>query len=144
MITLGRGLSNSLIVLEFLRRDEEFQRDHSISVGTFTNCREEGLTFILSGMYDGDKYIPCVNDMTFTWCIYEHRNSDSIIINGKKGFVCFSGDLPYAADSKWTYLAEFKYNEHYQCADRLMELIKERAILAKDAYYKMYPKEIVK
>ncbi len=113
MITLNRGLTNSLIVLELLRNDEELEGVY-ISVGTFTNCRECGLTFMVHSA-DYKQF--------FTFCIYEHRNSDSIIINGKPGMVSLNGDLPYAADDKYTYLAEFGYNHYYECAVKLREMI---------------------
>ncbi len=113
MITLSQGLKNSLIVLEHLRDNTDL-KDINIIIGTFTNCRECGLTFLMS---EGNK--------AFTWCVYEHRNSDSIIINGKEGYISCAGELPYIADSKWEYLAEFKYNEHYECAIKLAEMFTE-------------------
>jgi len=112
MITLESGLSSSLIVLEHLRGIAELQ-DIDISVGTFTNCREVGLTFFViakSGEY-------------FTWCVYEHRNSDELIINGKSGHHGKLGDLPYMSDSKYDYLSSFSYDEHKDCADKLAEMI---------------------
>jgi hypothetical protein len=78
MITLERGLRNSLIVLEYLRDMEEL-KDINITIGTFTNCREVGLTFAV------------LEKKNFTFCVYEHRNSDSIIINGAPGFICNAG-----------------------------------------------------
>lgn len=110
MITLESGLKNSLIVLEHLRSMEKL-RDINITVGTFTNCRECGLTFRLG--------FP----KPFTWCVYEHRNSDEIILNGKEGYITLNGDLPYTADSKSIYLASFSYNQHFKCAKELSKLI---------------------
>lgn len=110
MITLSNGLKNSLVVLELLRDNEELA-NIPITVGTFTNCRECGLTFMVMGK------------KSFTWCIYEHRNSDGIIINGKEGYICLNGELPYIGNSKYEYLAEFKYNQHYEVARKLTELI---------------------
>ena len=109
MITVMAGLKNSLLVLECLRNNEDL-KDVDIQVGTFTNCRECGLTFIVN---KGLKY--------FTYCVYEHRNSDAIIVNGKEGYVTVSGDLPYAADDKYIYLAEFEYGEAQKTADFLAE-----------------------
>jgi hypothetical protein len=113
MITLESGLKNSFIVLEFLRDNPEL-KDISVSIGAFTNCRECGLTF---------KVMERKDCKTFTWCIYEHRNSDSIIINGKKGYISMSGDLPYKSDSKWDCIKSFDYNQHYECANFLAEEI---------------------
>lgn len=110
MITLSQGLLNSLFVLEYLRNNEDL-KGIDIDVGTFTNCRECGLTF----KYYGKK--------SFTWCVYEHRNSDSIIINGKEGYISMSDDLPYMADSKYKYLAEFSYNQHFKCSEKLAKMI---------------------
>ena len=114
MITLSMGLKNSIIVLEHLRNMEE-PEDTPISIGTFTNCRECGYTFLV--MNEKGK--------AFTWCIYEHRNSDSIIINGKKGYVSLNGDLPYIGKTSSDCIASFDWNEHWECADKLKELIKE-------------------
>lgn len=122
MLQISKGLSISLIILEILRNFDELN-DIDIIVGTFTNCRECGLTF---AMFEGRV------DDHFTFCVYEHRNSDNIIINGKKGLISMNGDLPYCADSKWKFLAEFNYNEHYQCAVALKDLILEKYRLAKN------------
>ena len=111
MITLSNGLKNSLVILELLRDDENLQ-DIPISVGTFTNCRECGLTFMVMGK------------TSFTYCVYEHRNSDEIIINGKKGCISVNGDLPYIGDTKYDCLAKFNYNQYYEAAEKLRELIK--------------------
>jgi hypothetical protein len=115
MIQLAEGLKNSLIVLEHLRSNEELAKEKIyIAVGTFTNSRECGLTFKV--MEKGK---------SFTWCVYEHRNSDDLIINGKKGYISSNGELPYITDSKNDYLAEFGYNQHAECADKLTKLILE-------------------
>lgn len=119
MITLSKGLVNSLIVLEHLRNNENL-KEIDIHVGAFTNCREVGLTFAVASTYKNGKY----HGVTpFTWCIYEHRNSDEIIINGKEGYVSLNGDLPYKADSKHVYLQSFSYHEHMKAADKLAEFI---------------------
>lgn len=111
MIYLDSGLKNSLIVLEFLRN---MNVEKHVAVGTFTNCRECGLTFRVME-----------NGRAFTWCVYEHRNSDDIIINGKEGYVSSNGDLPYMADDKWSYITLFSYNQHYEVAEKLASLINE-------------------
>ena len=63
------------------------------------------------------------NGETFTFCTYEHRNSDSIIINGKKGYISIAGNLPYKSDNKYEYLDSFAFDQHYQAANRLYALI---------------------
>ena len=114
MINIGAGLLHSFVILEHLRNDRELVRI-PIDVGCFTNCREEGLVFRIMNN----------NGKSFTWCVYEHRNSDEIIINGKEGYVSVAGDLPYKGDSKYIYIASFKYNQHYEAAEKLSKLIQE-------------------
>ncbi len=124
MVQVSAGLKNSLIVLEHLRYDQEFNRKYEVNVGCFTNCREVGLTFALLGAYDEAGKYHSVD--AFTFCIYEHRNSDEIIINGKAGYVSFNGELPYGGETKYDYLAHFSYNQHYEAAEKLKELIEEK------------------
>lgn len=112
MINLENGLKNSLIILEHLRNNKDL-KNVNINVGTFTNCRECGLTFKVMEK----------NTKSFTWCIYEHRNSDFIIINGKQGYISMNGELPYKGNSQYSYLAEFHWNQHLECANKLAELI---------------------
>jgi len=116
MIRYSAGVRNSVIVLEHLRAYEDELADASITVGTFTNCREQGFTFQVWNSNTGEY---------FTYCVYEHRNSDQIIINGKKGIISCAGDLPYIEDSKYVYISKFPYNKHYECAEHLKDLIVE-------------------
>ena len=109
MINLCQGLINSLIILEILRDDEELNKK-DVYVRCFQNLREMGLTFTTGEM---------------TYCIYEHRNSDSIVINGKKNWSGGAGDLPYMTDSKWETVKTFSYNEHLKCAECLIKLLLE-------------------
>lgn len=125
MITLASGLVNSLIILEFMRNNEEI-RHIDIAVGAFTNCREAGLTYKVTGYNKDNKYVPCEN---FTFCTYEHRNSDEIIINGKPGYINLNGDLPYKEGDKYHFIASFRYNQHYEAANKLAELIKEKTLI---------------
>lgn len=124
MIYLSSGLKNSFIVLEYIRNNEELNSLCDIEVGTFTNGRECGLTFHLLGYNDddGNVMMGSIND-SFTYCVYEHRNTDEIIINGKSGYVHFNGDLPYKGESKNEYIASFKYNDHGKCAEKLASLM---------------------
>lgn len=111
-----KGLLVSEKVLKHLRANKHFKKmEGTVHVGTFTNCREVGLTYMAESK--GGKY--------FTWCTYEHRNSDSIILNGKTGFVTNLGDLPYKSDSKWDYIAEFGPGCEEECSRKLAaEIIK--------------------
>ena len=114
MIILSSGLKNSLLVLEHLRDNPDL-KEIDVVIGAFTNCRECGLTFLVMGK----------DAKSFTWCVYEHRNSDQIIINGKEGYITINGDLPYGWDSKYQYIADFDYNQHYEVAEKLAKLIIE-------------------
>ena len=117
MITLKSGLKHSLLVLEHLRNNEDL-KNTTVDVGCFSNCRECGLTFI----------VPNAKYEYKTFCVYEHRNVDSIIINGKEGYVNISGDLPYVSDNKNDYIGEFEYGNHQECAENLAKLILEHSL----------------
>ena len=111
----SQGLLVSEKVLKFVKRElNSFKSNGSnVYIGTFTNLRECGLTYMC---YDKGR--------TFTFCTYEHRNSDGIIINGKEGLVCANGELPYGGN-KWDCLASFNCGEYEQAGMKLAELIKE-------------------
>jgi hypothetical protein len=113
MITIDEGLKYSLKILKYLRKNKNIKKI-PIYIGTFTNCREQGLTFRVSLNNSCD---------AFTWCVYQHRNSDDIIINGKEGFITMNGDLPYSGDSSHTYLASFRYDKFEECANKLAKMI---------------------
>lgn len=94
-------------------RDYKFwnAEDPTLEVGEFYNCREEGFTYsLLNGK----------QDMVF--CVYEHRNSDSIIINGCKRENMKSYG-PYNGGSKWDYLYSFGYGEYSDCVEKLVEVM---------------------
>jgi hypothetical protein len=80
----------------------------SLVIGSFDNCREYGNTY-------------SIKDSNFTYCIYEHRNSDSIIING-----CKNQDIkpygPYKGD-KWDYLESFNYGQIQETVNKLYEYL---------------------
>lgn len=116
LITSKEGLKISLEVLKRLKRRPEI-KEYKITVGCFTNCREVGLTF-----YPGIKGEKILNKSK-TFCVYEHRNSDDIIINGKNGYVSFNGELPYKAGDKWDYLASAGYREYDKATDLLVKEI---------------------
>jgi len=84
-----------------------------VEVGEFDNCREYGYTYrVVNGEQD------------ITFCVYEHRNSDDIIING-----CRTKDVkeygPYNGESKYDFLFGFRYNQHQDCANKLAECLRE-------------------
>ncbi len=113
MVRLNEGLKVALIVLECIR-DSDDLKDIEVGVGALMNCREQGLTFYAANKKH--KY--------FTWCVYVHRNSDSIILNGKAGLLSAAGELPYKGD-KWECIASFSYDNHLACAENLIKEIKD-------------------
>ena len=84
-IQYSAGLNNSLRVLNYLKK---YKNIGEIYVNTLQNGRETGLTFIVERKNNNVEQ----KDF-FTFCVYEHRNSDEIIINGKEGFLSY--ELPY-------------------------------------------------
>ena len=114
-ISVSKGLEVTLKILKLIKKRKDLLCD--VSIGAFTNCRECGLTYMVT---EGN-----FNDW-FTFCTYEHRNSDKIIINGAQGLISMNGELPYNGDSKWDYLASFEYNDYEGAVDKLVELINEK------------------
>lgn len=110
MIKLNSGLQDSLVILEILRNSYDL-RNIGIYVGTFMNCREMGLTFTV---YDK-------TDKPFTWCVYESRGGDNIVINGRKDFFHISDTLPYC--DNYRNLAEFDFGEYHEAAAKLTDMI---------------------
>lgn len=74
------------------------------TVGLFDNCREYGLTFESGG---------------WTFCVYEHRNSDSICIEG-----CPTDEVksygPYGGVDNYDTIACFQYDTHTSDVARVM------------------------
>lgn len=134
-VELKQGLVNSMIVLELLRNDEQLNRCCEIYVECFINCRECGLTFTLHYCKDDNEKIFYPKfDNRWTYCVYEHRNSDQIIINGKKNWTSWNGDLPYSEDNAHKYFASFNYGEHYKAYQWLKDkFLEERKQIIYDA-----------
>ena len=94
-----------------IAKDDDYKfweaENPALEIGEFDNCRETGFTYSLLG---GKQ------DMVF--CIYEHRNSDNIIING-----CLRGDVkehgPYNGSTKYDYLRNFGCDDYNGCAEQL-------------------------
>lgn len=80
-----------------------------LEITTFDNCRETGYTYSLK---DGEQ------DNVF--CVYEHRNSDQICING-----CKREDVkpygPYSGETKWDVLFSTGYGCYHETAEKLVE-----------------------
>lgn len=79
-----------------------------IEFGTFDNCREYGLTVTA-----GD----------WTFCAYEHRNSDQIHIEG-----CPTTDIqewgPYGGDDKFDTLAHYGWQRYESAASGLRAAVR--------------------
>lgn len=77
-----------------------------ITFGTFDNCREYGLTFTA-----GD----------WTFCCFEHRNSDQIYVEG-----CPTAEMkewgPYGCEDKWSMMWWTSY-EQYQIVTRTLSAV---------------------
>jgi hypothetical protein len=80
----------------------------AIDFGTFDNCREYGLTFTLG---------------LWTFCVYEHRNSDEICIEG-----CLTAEMksygPYGGISKYDTLTCDGPEEYKAVADKLTSMLR--------------------
>lgn len=85
----------------------------NVKVDSFTNGREYGNVYTVETP-DGD---------TMSFSVYEHRNTDSIIINGKKNWD--GVELPYAQDSKHAYFSEIRVGDTRRAAENLAFFIKE-------------------
>lgn len=73
----------------------------NVTVSSFYNTREWGNAYTVMTP-DGD---------TRTFSVYEHRNTDSVIINGKTNWQGSDVELPYSGDNKNSFFAEIPYSE---------------------------------
>lgn len=107
---------------------EEMERADvsNVTVSSFYNSREYGNAYTVMTP-DGD---------TRTFSVYEHRNTDSIIINGKTNWKGSDVELPYTADSKHEFFAEIPYGERNQAARTLTYFMKnaQNGTLEDDQY----------
>lgn len=87
----------------------------NVQVDSFVNGREVGNVYTV--------YQPDGNTRSFS--VYEHRNSDSIIINGLTNWDKDRDGLPYAVDSRHQYFAEISVGETERAARTLSYFMKE-------------------
>ena len=85
----------------------------NVFVSNFHNGREWGNVYTVM--------TPNGDAMSFS--VYEHRNSDSIIINGKNNWD--GEELPYTSDNKYEYFGEYSYQDYDQAADSLAMHLKD-------------------
>lgn len=101
-----------LLLLDALKYSEVLG-GKSLEVIPFDNCREFGYMYhIIGGKQD------------LTFSVYEHRNSDEIIINGCKTSKVKSYGA-YNGDSKYSYLKNFSFNQHHTVAKQLRAYLEE-------------------
>lgn len=99
-----------------LKKAMDQQDVSNVSVTPFYNGRENGNAYTVITP-DGS---------TRTFSVYEHRNTDSIIINGKTNWDSSNPkNLPYAGQSKYEYFAEFHPRDKQQAANALAFYMKE-------------------
>lgn len=81
-------------------------------VDVFENCREQGFRIHVSS------YQPEYKHMTFAFS--ENRNSDSIVVYYSNKLEGFQNEY---SEEFWDSRKYFKYNEQYQAAEYIKELI---------------------
>ncbi len=82
------------------------------------------VSVLRNGRENGNVYSVLEPDGTVrAFSVYEHRNSDSIIINGKTGWD--GKELPYAANSSRNFYAEIPAGDNRQAARVLSYFMKE-------------------
>ena len=116
IIELSNWLEISLEILKRLKKRKKELKWFEIVIWTFTNCRECWLTYMVNKKWD--------RTIKFTFCTYEHRNSDSIIINWKEWYISHNWDLPYQWD-KYDYLWSVWPEEYDKATDVLIDEIKK-------------------
>jgi len=79
-----------------------------VEVDSFYNTREWGNVYT----------VKTPNGSTRSFSVYEHRNTDSIIINGMENWD--KEELPYSGNSKNSFFAEFAPEDHDRAAQALV------------------------
>lgn len=96
-----------------LKGEMEAQGVNDVFVSYMRNGRENGVIYTV---VDPDM-------QTRSFVVYEHRNTDTIVINGKANW---DGEgLPYAKDDKWGFYAEIPNEEYDRAAKDLAFFMKE-------------------
>lgn len=95
---------------------EELERVgvEGVEVNSFFNSREYGNVYTVADP----------SGVRRSFSVYEHRNSDSIIINGATDWHPQEDELPYAADSSHQYFAEISSGDDKQAARTLAYFLK--------------------
>lgn len=87
-----------------------------VTFGVFDNCREHGITVTAPGR-DLD---PATG---WTFCVYEHRNSDEICLEG-----CPTAAIqtwgPYGGESKYDVLHRSRYEDYASAATAMVAMLR--------------------
>lgn len=127
-ISKNRGLEIAERIYVRLRKNKKLAKSGAhVAVYAMQNGREHGYIFacmetIRTAQLDPQEHDDKYESRSFSWTVYEHRNSDAIVINGAEGYLHMSGELPYKGD-KWDVLASFSYNEYDKAATALARMI---------------------
>lgn len=105
--TLGEIIKALVLQQVSLELDDLGLKSVELEILTFNNCREYGYTYAVKG-----------GKQDHVFCVYEHRNSDQICING-----CKRKDIkpygPYLDGSKWDVLHMEDYDGYHETAKQL-------------------------
>ena len=111
--------------IQFVVNNQSYQivwfiNESKLRIGTDTRS-----PFVVFKHMYYDNCLPIVGgEQDLTFSVYEHRNSDEIIING-----CETSDVKsygaYNGNSKYSYLKNFSFDQHYQVAKQLRNYLEE-------------------
>lgn len=102
--------------------DATYNKDYGINmgkikVGRFENCREQGYVFSILYKFHQKNY-----------CVYEHRNSDSICVLINEVDTINTPTIEEMWEGKkdkWDYDKSFKYGQVIECAEWIEKDMKE-------------------
>lgn len=106
-------------VLSYVRSHADLKEDYTILVGRYENCREQGYVFTLTKRWEQLLHI----------AVYEHRNSDDIIVKSFKGTFI---NTPRAEDlnmkDKWDYDESFNVGNIVDCGKYVVDTFENEII----------------
>lgn len=106
-------------VLSYVRSHADLSNDYAILVGRYENCREQGYVFTLTKRWEQLLHI----------AVYEHRNSDDIIVKSFKGTFI---NTPRAEDlnmeDKYDYDESFNVGNIVDCGKYVVDTFENEII----------------
>ena len=106
-------------VLSYVRSHADLKEDYAILVGRYENCREQGYVFTLTKRWEQLLHI----------AVYEHRNSDDIIVKSFKGTFI---NTPRAEDlnmkDKYDYDESFSVGNIVDCGKYVVDTFENEII----------------